>query len=162
MKKWIACSAVLASLAFVGCGPPPHDRALDIVSDPPSGQMDGAPWTMMDSRIRVSGDSLEVRLYGVAVGDCASSQPSAASGGYIMFSMPATVGKRELQLSFDFSDPDNQTITFYDFGDSTNHIAVDGILNLSALDSTNVTLGLLAKGGTGYEVNGTITRALCP
>lgn len=154
--------AVAAAIFFSACGAPPHDRALDIKPDAPTGNINSQAWTMVKATVSKSGtDALSVHLFGESVADCADFPPQESNLGYIIFNVPAKVGKRPLQLSFDFSDPDNQTITFVT-PPSNNNIAVDGILNITALSDTSVTMGLLAKAGTGYDVNGTFTTAICP
>lgn len=45
---------------------------------------------------------------------------------------------------------------------SDNNISIDGVLNVTALSSTSVTFGILARAGTGNEINGTVTTQLCP
>jgi hypothetical protein len=133
----------------------------------PTGQFDGVAWEMTKATVKKTGGnadagtagSLSVKMFGSAVADCASS---ASDAGYIIFSMPAKVGKRPLQLSFsDFTDPDNQTITFVT-PPSSNNISVDGILNLTELTDTSMTLGLLAEAGDTTHVNGTFTANFCP
>ena len=158
----LGMSATITVL-LVACGPPRHDRALDILESNPAGQFGGVAWEMSKATVKQSGTdgggSLSVKLFGVPVADCASSSPDA---GYILFSMPAKVGKRPLQLSLsDLTDPDNQTITFVT-PPSSNNISVDGIINLTELTSTSVTMGLLAKAGKTTDVNGTFTANLCP
>lgn len=75
--------------------------------------------------------------------------------------MPAAVGKRALKLSLsDLSSPDNQTITFVT-PPSSNNISVDGIINVTELTETSVTMGILAKAGKTTDVNGTFTATFC-
>lgn len=45
---------------------------------------------------------------------------------------------------------------------SDNNISIDGIINVTALTDTSVTLGFIAEAGEGYAVNGTLTTTLCP
>lgn len=161
-------AAGLASLCLaVACGPPRRDRALDIVGTNPTGQFDGVAWEMTKATVKKSGGSadggsagsLSIKMFGSAVADCASS---ASDAGYIIFSMPAKVAKRPLQLSFsDLTDPDNQTVTFVT-PPSSNNISVDGILNLTELTDTSMTLGILAEAGSDTSVNGTFTANFCP
>lgn len=160
-RKLVLAAVAFAALA-VACGKA-HDRSLDIVATNPTGTFNSEPWAMTKATVKLSGadggnPSLSVKLFGTDVADCATSAPDA---GYIMWSMPGKVGKRSLKLSLDFTDPDNQTITFYT-PPSNNTVATDGILNVTALDSTSVTIGVLAKAGTKMEVNGTFTANLCP
>ena len=161
LSRIVLAAAVVGSLVVAcGGGTPPHDRALDILPDLPTGQIGGTPWTMTKANVKRSTDGgrLDVKLFGDNVADCAFSSPDA---GYIIFGMPAAVGKRELQLSLsDFESPDNQTITFVT-PPSSNDIAVDGILNVTELTATSVTMGILAKGGKTTDVNGTFTATFC-
>lgn len=168
-------AATVASLCLAAaCGPPKRDRALDIVGTNPTGQFDGVAWEMTKATVKRSGGaaadggassdggsagSLSIKMFGSQVADCAFSAPDA---GYIIFSMPAKVGKRSLQLSFsDFTDPDNQTVTFVT-PPSSNNISVDGILNLTELTDSSMTLGILAEAGDDTNVNGTFTATFCP
>ncbi len=158
----IAIAAVVVTSLVIACGPPPHDRALDILPAAPTGQISGTPWAMTKASVRRSGEdggTLDVKLFGFDVADCASSSPDA---GYIIFNMPAAVGKRGLKLSLsDLGSKDNQTITFVT-PPSSNNISVDGILNVTELTSTSVTMGVLAKAGKTTDVNGTFTTTFCP
>jgi hypothetical protein len=157
----LAAFVVASVVVACGGGTPPRDRTLDILPDLPTGQIGGTPWTMTKATVRRSGTDggrLDVKLFGDAVADCANSSRDA---GYIIFGMPAAVAKRPLQLSLsDFESPDNQTITFVT-PPSNNNIAVDGVLNLTELTATSVTLGVLAKGGKTTDVNGTFTATFC-
>lgn len=160
--------ALTAALTFAGLmvacgGSPKADRTLDILPDLPTGQFSGTPWAMTKATVKRAntadgGGTLDVKLFGTDVADCASSSPDA---GYIIFKMPAQLGARTLQLSLsDLSSPKNQTITFVT-PPSSNNIAVDGVLNVTELTETSVTLGLLAKGGKTTDVNGTFTATFC-
>lgn len=158
----LAVAAALAALVFsCGGGTPPKDRTKDILPDLPTGQIGGTPWTMTKANVKrggADGGRLDVKLFGSDVADCAFS---AADAGYIIFNMPAAVGARPLQLSLsELDSPDNQTITFVT-PPSSNNIAVDGVLNLTELTATSVTLGVLAKGGKTTDVNGTFTATFC-
>jgi hypothetical protein len=144
------------AISLAACGGPPHDRADDIVKTAPTGTFGGASWTMTKASISNDGTRLDVKIFGDDVADCAFSSDKT---GYLLFTMPAKVAKRPLKFSFDFSDPDNQTITFVT-PPSNNNIATDGILNLTELTDTSVTLGILAKAGAD-NVNGTLTATLC-
>jgi hypothetical protein len=142
---------------LAACGGP-HDRSLDIVSTTPTGHFSGTGWTMAKSSVTKSGTNLSVALFSdSSVADCATSSNTPS----LIFSVPAMVAKRQLQLSFDFTDPDNQTVTFF-VPPSDNNIATDGIINVSAVSDTSVTMGLLANGGTGFDINGTFTSNVCP
>ena len=157
----IVAAAVVVATLVIACGAPPRDRVLDIVAQNPTGQFDGTAWTMTKASVRQTQDGgrLDVKLFGMDVADCASSSPDA---GFIIFSMPAAVGRRGLKLSLsDFESPDNQTITFVT-PPSSNNISVDGVLNVTDLTSTSVTMGVLAKAGKTTDVNGTFTATFCP
>ena len=160
MKRFVLGALALSSSLFVACGPP-HDPTAEIDTDHvPSGMFEGVAWTMSKATVTNDGDELDVKIFSdPAVADCAFSNTD--DSGYLLFSMPNTIGHRELQLDlFDLSSPDNQTITFVT-PPSSNNISVDGILNLTALTSTSVTLGLDARAGEGNEINGTFTATLC-
>ncbi|MDP2275058.1 MAG: hypothetical protein Q8K32_30220 [Archangium sp.] len=161
LPRLVLGAAAVSSLIIIACGAPPRDRVLDILPDNPTGQIGGTPWTMTKASVRRSGEdggTLDVKLFGMDVADCASSSPDA---GYIIFNMPAKVGKRTLQLSLsDLGGPDNQTITFVT-PPSSNNIAVDGVLNVTEVTQTSLTMGLLAKGGKTTDVNGTFTATFC-
>lgn len=160
LPRLAVATATLAGL-IIACGPPPRDRVLDIKAELPTGQINGVPWTMTKATVRRTGEdggTLDVKLLGFETADCSTSSPDA---GYIIFNMPARVGKRTLKLSLsDLGGPDNQTITFVT-PPSSNNIAVDGVLNITDLTSTSVTMGLLAKGGKTTDVNGTFTATFC-
>jgi len=168
MKKLVglAVAATLAAALVAACGPPPHDRALDILGTNPTGQFNGTAWEMTKATVKHTGTAdggtggtLDVKMFGSAVADCAFSSPDA---GYIIFTMPAQTGKRSLQLSLsDLMSPDNQTITFVT-PPSNNNISVDGIINVTDLTTTSVTMGLLANAGKTTTVNGTFTATFCP
>lgn len=157
----IVLAAAVVSSLIIACGAPPRDRTLDILPDAPTGQINGTPWTMTKASVKrtgMDGGTLDVKLFGIDVADCATSSQDA---GYIIFNMPAAVGKRTLKLSLsDLGGPDNQTITFVT-PPSSNNIAVDGVLNVTDLTETSVTMGLLAKGGKTTDVNGTFTATFC-
>ncbi|MBX7113820.1 MAG: hypothetical protein K1X64_05740 [Myxococcaceae bacterium] len=154
MQKIFAVSlaAVALSFAFVGCGP----GEPTIATTNPTGKLGGAAWSLKKATIKRDGSSIDVKLFGDDVADCASTSDK----GYIMFSMPATVGKRALKFSLNFSDPANQTVTFFT-PPSNNNIATEGLLNLTELTDTSATLGLSVKSGADNEVNGTLTATLC-
>jgi hypothetical protein len=104
------------------------------------------------------GTRLHVNLFGETVPNCAISDSNM---GFIIFTMPAQTGSRDLQLSLsDLTSPDNQTLTFVT-PPSSNNISTDGTLDVTALTSTSVTLGLVATAGSD-NVNGTFTATLCP
>lgn len=154
MQKIFAVSlaAVALSFALVGCGP----GEPTIAATNPTGKLGGTAWSMKKATITRDGSSIDVKLFGEDVADCASTSDK----GYIMFSMPATVGKRPLKLSFDFTDPATQTVTFFT-PPSNNNIASEGLLNLTELTETSATLGLSVKSGSDNEVNGTFTTTIC-
>lgn len=156
----VLAASTLAGL-IIACGAPPRDRALDIVAGNPTGQIGGTPWEMTKATIKrtgTDGGKLDVKLFGFPIADCGTSSPDA---GYIIFNMPAAVGKRTLQLSLsDLSSTDNQTITFVT-PPSSNNISVDGIINVTELTDTTVTMGILAKAGKTTDVNGTFTATFC-
>lgn len=108
------------------------------------------------------GSELSVKLFADPnVADCATSEDSSSTAGYLMWTMPAKVGSRPLQVSLsDFSSPDNQTVTFVT-PPSSNNISTDGVLDVTALTDTSVTIGLDVRAGTGNEINGTFTATLC-
>jgi len=161
MQTLARCGAVLAAaIIFGACGG--GDRAEDIKAEAPAGTFEGKPWTMKHATVQKSGGDLNVRLFAEEVESCATFPPSGSTTGYIMWTMPAQVGKRPLQLSLtDLSSTDNQTITFVT-PPSSNNISVDGVINVTALTDTSVTLGFIAEAGEGNEVNGTLTATLCP
>jgi hypothetical protein len=143
-------------LLAAACGG--HDRSLDIVSSTPSGTVAGSTWTMSKASVTRSGDTLSITLLGDSnAADCATSSDSM---GYLIFSTPATVSKRELQLDlFDLTNPDNQTVTFVT-PPSNNNISTDGIINITAVSDTSVSMGLLANAGTD-NINGTFSTSFC-
>ena len=136
-------------------------KVSDIKGSSPAGTIDGATWGLSKATIRSDGTTLSVNLFADPnVADCAQFQDASSPIPFIIFSMPAQIGTRPLQLSLsDFSDPSNQTVTFVT-PPSSNNIATDGIIDVSAL-ATSVTLGLLADAGHD-TVNGTLATALCP
>ncbi len=160
MKLSVSALA-LVSMCVIACGPP-NDPTAEIKTDQvPTGTFEGAAWAMTKATISVDGDRLSVKMFSdPAVADCAFS--STDDSGYLLFSMPTTLGHRRLQLDLlDWEDPANQTVTFVT-PPSSNNISVDGILNLTELTETSVTLGLIARAGEGNELNGTVTTTLCP
>ena len=162
-RNLIRVTLAAASLAglIIACGPPPRDRVLDIVAGNPTGQFGGTPWEMTKATIKRTGQdggTLDVKLFGFPIADCGTSSPHA---GYIIFNMPAAVGRRPLELSLsDLSSPDNQTITFVT-PPSSNNVSVDGIINVTELTETSVTMGILAKAGKTTDINGTFTATFC-
>lgn len=162
-RNALVAAVSLAGLLVACGGAAKQDRTLDILPDLPAGQFSGTPWTMTKATVKRStaadgGGTLDVKLFGIDVADCATSSPDA---GYIIFKMPAAVGARSLQLSLsDLSSPKNQTITFVT-PPSSNNISVDGIINVTDLTETSVTMGLLAKGGKTTDVNGTFSATFC-
>ena len=151
MQKIFAVSlaAVALSFALVGCGP----AVPTIAASNPTGKLGGAAWAMKKATITRDGSTIDVKLFGEDVADCASTSDK----GYIMFSMPATVGKRPLKFSFDAAA---QTVTFFT-PPANNNIATEGLLNLTELTDTSATLGLAVNSGADNEVNGTFTTTLC-
>lgn len=161
----LTLAALAVSSLIIACGPPPRDRVLDILGETPKGQFNGTEWTMTKATVKRTGadggvgGKLDVKLFGEPVADCASS--GGGDAGYIIFNMPAAVGKRTLQLSLsDLGSDDNQTITFVT-PPSNNNISVDGVLNVTELTETSVTMGILAKSGKTTDVNGTFTATFC-
>lgn len=136
--------------------------ASDIESTAPAGTIDGMPWTLSKATITSDGTNLSVNLFAdTSVADCDQFEPSSSTVPFVMFTMPAQSGTRPLQLSLsDFNDPSNQTVTFVT-PPSSNNIATDGIINVTALSASSVTLGLVAEAG-GDQVNGTVTTSICP
>jgi hypothetical protein len=160
-----AVRAVLAATAIfaAACGGGSGSSSADIVSTTPSGTFDGKSWTMSKATITRDGDELTVHMFADPnVADCDAFQSQDSTTGYLLFSVPAKVGVRPLQLSLsDLSNPDNQTVTFVT-PPSNNDISTDGVINVSALSDTSVTLGVLARTASGNEINGTVTTDLCP
>ena len=140
----------LPVLMLAACGPEA------IKTTPVAGKFGSAPWTMTSARVTKSNDKLEFSIYGNNEAACAS----AATGNYLLFSMPAAVGKRPLKFSINFADPTVQTVTFVTLP-SSNLIATEGELDLTEVSATSVTLGMRVKGDANSEVNGTLTQTLC-
>ena len=136
--------------------------ASDIKASAPAGTINNMPWTLSKATIKNDGTNLSVNLFAdTSVADCADFQDSSSTVPYVLFTMPAQMGERPLQLSLsDFNDPNNQTVTFVT-PPSNNNIATDGIINVTALSSSSVTLGLVAEAGQD-QVNGTVTTQICP
>jgi hypothetical protein len=155
MTRALSYGAVLLSiLSFAACG----GGGNSIKSTPPQGSISSQAWTMSKATVTSDGTNLSVYLFGESVADCATSDPNM---GFILFTVPAKTGERQLQLSLsDLSSPDNQTLTFVT-PPSNNNIAVDGTINVTALTSNSVTMGLEATAGAD-NVNGTFTVNLCP
>lgn len=146
MKKLLFASL----LALCACGP----SAASIKDTPPAGTFNGTSWTYAKSVVTVSGDTLKVNLYSdSAVADC---DEFASSVNSVFWSQPKAEGERKLKLAFDGT---GQTVTFYD-GD-TNYILTDGVIEVSALSDTSVTIGINA-GDSKNSVNGTFTASICP
>lgn len=162
--KTLACSALsVAALAITACGPA-KDPAADITAAAPAGKINGQSWTMTKAVVRMNSDqTMDVRLFGEDVADCSLSPPQGSTTPYVMFGLPAKTGERELKFSFDFSDPTNQTVTFFVPSTNTNEVSIDGIINVTELTDTSVTIGLNAKmdGNSPDVVNGTFTATLC-
>jgi hypothetical protein len=148
-----------AALLLAGCG---GDPTADILATNPAGNHGGTAWTMTEATVTNNGTQLSVHMFAEDVSDCDAFPPSGSSVGYITFSMPAELGPRELYFDlFALGDPDIQTVTFVT-PPSSNTIATEGILNVTALDDSSVTLGMMVDGGDGYDVNGTFTATFCP
>lgn len=81
------------------------------------------------------------------------------SNDRIFFSMPATLGVTE--LSFDFSDPNSQTVTLFDEEGFVNVIASDGCIELFTITDTEVTGRMNVSSGTDNFVNGEFTLIRC-
>ncbi len=160
MRTLVRCGAVLAAaLVFEACGA--SDRAEDITPETPSGTFAGQPWTMRSASVEKDGTELKVRLFAVEAAPCAIFPPQGSTEGYIIWSMPAQLGKRPLKLSLsDFDSPENQTITFVT-PPSNNTISTDGIIHVTDLTDTSVTFGFIAESGLKFGVNGTVTATLC-
>ena len=158
---------VLGMLCLVGCGggkgAPAGYTVADILSSPPAGVSSGNPWSMAKASVRSDGTTLSVALFADgSTPDCSMFPPNGSTQDYLMWNEPAQTGSRTLQLNLsDFTDPTNQTVTFVT-PPSSNDISVDGILNVSSVSSSSVTIGVLAKAGNGYDVNGTFTASICP
>ena len=151
---------VVAACAGGGTGGAGGGSGGGIKATTPAGTFEGKPWTMTKANVSINSakDKLSVKMFADPVADCAFS---SMDGGYLLFSMPAKLGQRPLKFSFDFSDPDNQTVTFVT-PPSSNNIATDGLLDLTALSDAGVTLGLSVKSGTKNDINGTFTTTFCP
>lgn len=168
-KLQLGLAAASISTLIIACGPP-RDRAKDIRAANPTGHINNLPWTMSSSRVTRSGSgdagTLDVELFADQAGPCGqvASQADYPSG-FIQFPLPAAVGRRPLQLSFNLFDPSNQVVTFTspspDGGLPNNDLAVDGIINVTEISETSVTFGLLANGSAGDDVNGTVTTTFC-
>lgn len=158
MKNSLAILTVAVSLA--GCGA--SDPTADILLTNPEGNHGGSAWSLVEATVTNDGSELSVHLFAEDVPDCNTFPPSDSTLGYIIFSMPAELGPRELYFDlFDLGNPDTQTVTFVT-PPSSNTVATEGILNVTELDDTSLTLGLMVDGGDGFDVNGTFTATFCP
>lgn len=138
-----------ALLALSACGP----AAESIKDSAPTGTFNGKSWTYAKSVVYVDGDDLDVNLYSDAsIEDC---DKFASSKDAIFWSQKKKEGETRLKLAFDGT---GQTVTFYD-GD-TNYILTEGLIKISALSDTSVTIGLVAGNGDD-AVNGTVTASIC-
>lgn len=137
-------------LALSACGP----SAASIKDTPPAGTFNGKSWTYAKSAVFIDGNELDVKLFSDStVADC---DKFASTNNAVFWSQPKAEGERKLKLAFDGT---GQTVTFYD-GD-TNYILTDGVIEVSALSDTSVTIGLNAGDGKN-SVNGTFTASICP
>jgi len=170
--------AALGVAALSGCGG--TDPLKAILATAPAGTTGtGMPWTMtaVSARLTDSNTRLSVTMFGEP--GIAACQTGGATQDYVFWSMPAAMGRRDLQLDiFDLFSPDNQTVTVYtqstDGGTGVNNILTDGIMNITQLDgvdggtvatgATNqVTLGMKVQtSSSGIDINGTFTTDLCP
>ncbi len=140
---------------FTGCGP----AAESIDTGLPSGSFGGSAWTLGKAVVSRADDRLSVTLYSDAEKDVADCDDFAeVSTGYVIWSQPAEEGRRELKLAF--GDPDGQTVTFVT-PPSDNAIITSGVLEVSALGDTSVTIGLNVTDGDENALNGTFTATLC-
>ena len=157
-------SPTLAALLLAACSSSGGGgySVKDIKATAPAGTINGMAWTLTTATIQNDGTNLNVNLFGdPTVASCAQFESSSSTIPFVLFTMPAQVGTRPLQLSLSsLTDPNNQTVTFVT-PPSNNNVATDGLLDVSALDSASVTLGLVADAGQD-SVNGTVTVALCP
>lgn len=148
----------LAAIVGAGCGSDSANSftAADISASTPSGTIGGAPWTQTRAVVEVdSFDStkLSVSLYNGTVAECdrfASSYPE------VIFSVPNAVG--EYPLHFDFSSS-SQTATFVPSA-GQNNIASEGLIVITAVSATSVTMGVVFDAGAD-SINGTFTTNLC-
>ncbi len=146
MKKLLLVSIV----ALCACGP----AAVDIKDTAPAGKINGVTWTYAKAAVFASGDDLDITLYSDStVADC---DKFASSLNTVFWTQPKKEGTTHLKLAFDGT---GQTVTAYD-GD-TNYILTDGVIEISALSATSVTIGINAS-SEKTDVNGTVTAAICP
>ncbi len=151
---------VAATCLFVACGVGSSSThsVSEIHSGTPTGTIGGQSWTMTQANVTSDGTTLTVNLYGdPGLSTCPS--PASPTTGSILFSVPAKVAATELSLSLT-GGSNSQTVTFVT-PPANNDIATDGIIDVSAVSSTSVTIGLLANGSSGDTVNGTFTSTIC-
>lgn len=157
MKQLVRCVLAVTAILATACG---GGSSTSFKTTAPAGTFAGQSWTMSKATVQKNSDGtlMVTLLSDPNAPDCATSQDS---GGYIIWSMPATVGTRPLKLSLtDLTSPDNQTVTFVT-PPSQNDISVDGAVGLAELTATTATVEIAATIQDKFDVNGTIKANLC-
>lgn len=130
--------------------------AADISASKPTGNIGGAAWTMQAALVRREGTKLSIDLSGSASAEQCPFLLGGDTPG-ILFTVPEVAGDHPLYLK---SFTDGQTLTMF-VPPSQNFISTSGLIVLSNLTATSVTVGIVADADTN-NVNGTFTATICP
>lgn len=157
MQKTHFLGIALMSCVTIACG-----GSEGFNPTPPAGTFNGQPWSMVAATVQKASNKYDISLFSETVAKCSSFAPSGSTKGSLLWTMPAELGNRPLKLDlFSLFDPSNQTVTFLT-PPSSNTIATTGAVEVLSMTDTMVTIGVLAKTGTGNDINGTFTATLCP
>jgi hypothetical protein len=158
MRRVVTLGFAFVMASVGACGN--SDSGTGIKASSPTGTINGQPWSFVEANATDDGDALFVVMFAETVPSCAMS--SSSDMPIVMFTMPATVGQRQLRLDlFDFNSSNNQFVTFYVPATNMNEISTEGWLDLSALTDSSATIGINAT-FEGDAVNGTFTATICP
>ena len=159
--KLALASLLLALSSTVACGGDDGGgggdySAADIEAAAPSGTIEGTAWTMAAALVRLEDDGeLSVELSGTEQTEACPFLLEGDSPG-VLFSVAGAAGEYPLHFT---SFTDAQTVTMF-VPPAQNFIATSGMIVVSNLTATEVTIGLVADADTSV-VNGTFTTTLC-
>ncbi len=148
-----------SALVMAACGGDSEGgsyTATDIKASNPTGNIGGAPWTMAAALVRREGTKLSIDLSGSSSTETCPFLLGGSTPG-VLVTVPEVAGEHPL---FFKSFTEAQTLTMF-VPPSQNFISTTGLIVLSNLTATSVTVGLVADADSN-SVNGTFTATICP
>ncbi len=153
-RLFAAGFCLLVSLS--GCGEDGGFIEEDILDQPATGRLDGAPWTAIEGGAITDPTSnrLNITLFAEDTEECSTFVPTEL--GIVLTSVPAEEGVYPLNLD---SLDDGVVVNFVN-PDNVNFITTDGLIVVEEITPETVTLRLVAVIGES-DINGRIVVDRC-